>query len=208
MIARPGAFVRVMLAIKGPATAAPGDVQMLRAVAAGDPSAFRELHRRFRNQIVRIAYGILLDASEAEDVAQGIFLRIREHAGRWRPDRPLAAWIHALTVNEALGARRRLLRFLRGPERSGGAAPDPERLVGAAQGVAIVAAALRELSPRQRAVAVLSLEAGLQPSEIASVVGISANAARVNLHRAFSLLREKLSAAGIDAALPPEEEDA
>ena len=90
-------------------------------------------------------------------MAQSILLRIREHAGRWRADRPLAAWIHTLTVNEALGARRRLLRFFRRPEKQKTAA-DPERLVGAAQGVAI--------------------------------------------------LRERLSAAGIDASLPTEEEDA
>jgi len=203
MPARPGAFLRLMLAIKGPG---PGDVEMVRLVAAGDSSAFRELHRRFRDQIVRIAYGILLDAGEAEDVAQGIFLRVREHAGRWRPDRPLAAWIHTLTVNEALGARRRLLRFLRGPARRGGSAPDPERLVGAAQGAAIVAAALRDLSPRRRAVVALSLEGGLRPAEIAETLGITGNAARVNLHRALSVVRERLSAAGIDASLPPEEE--
>jgi len=60
----------------------------------------------------------------------------------------------------------------------------------------------------REAVAALSLEAGLQPSEISVALGMTANAARVNLHRALSILRERLSAAGIDPSLPTEEEDA
>jgi len=60
----------------------------------------------------------------------------------------------------------------------------------------------------REAVAALSLEAGLQPSEISVALDMTANAARVNLHRALSILRERLSAAGIDPSLPTEEEDA
>ena len=65
---------------------------------------------------------------------------------------------------------------------------------------------------RARAIATLHLEAGLEPREIAALVGLTPNATRVALHRALAKLRDHLRAAGIDAApddetAPTEEED-
>jgi len=64
---------------------------------------------------------------------------------------------------------------------------------------------LGALPKQQRAVACLFLEAELSPSEIAVVLGTTANSARVTLHRALSHIRADLTAAGIDAAPTPDE---
>jgi DNA-directed RNA polymerase specialized sigma24 family protein len=76
-------------------------------------------------------------------------------------------------------------------------------IYGAAVGeaVRIVERSLGELPLKQRAVACLFLEAELAPAEIAPLMGMTANAARVTLHRALARLRADLAAAGIDA--PP-----
>ena len=71
-----------------------------------------------------------------------------------------------------------------------------------------VVSALRSLEAlpmKQRAVAVLFLEAELSPSEIAPIVDATPNAVRVALHRALTTLRADLAAAGFEAIPTPDE---
>jgi DNA-directed RNA polymerase specialized sigma24 family protein len=69
----------------------------------------------------------------------------------------------------------------------------------------VVTRSLGNLSPRQRAVACLFLEAELSPAEIAPLVRLTPNATRVTLHRALTRVRADLAEAGIVATPTPGE---
>ncbi len=161
----------------------------MRRVAGGDDVAFAVLHSAHYARVVRLALAIVLDSEEARDVTQEVFLRLHGIAPRWKPDARVSTWLHRTTVNVASSARRRVTRWLRRSTGTRRADPDVESLLAAGELQALLEHELRALSPRQRAVTSLHLDAGLSPGEIAEQLGISAGAARVYLHKGLRRLR-------------------
>jgi RNA polymerase sigma-70 factor (ECF subfamily) len=181
------------------------DAALMRAVAAGDRAAFERVYAAHQPRVFRLAYGVLLDRDEAREAVQEAFLKLHEAAGRWEPNAALGTWLYRVVLNHCLSLKRRLLRFGRGASPAG-ARPSPELAAVLGEAVGIVERSLGALPPRQRAVLTLRLDAELEPSAIAPLVGLTPNATRVALHRALERLRADLAAAGIDA--PPEPEEA
>lgn len=165
------------------------DAEQMARVAGGDAVAFAELHTEHYPAVFRLAMATLLDRDEARDVTQEVFVLLHAIAPRWEPRAALRTWLHRTTVNVATSARRRLLRWLRPRASIGAMAMDPEALASADRTAARIGAAMTRLSPQQRAVTSLHLDAELEPREIAEQLGITANAARVSLHKGLERLR-------------------
>lgn len=173
------------------------ETQVPAKTASGSRAAFREIYERTERSLHRVAWAVLLDRAEASDVVQEAYLQLHRDMSRLPADVRIDAWLCRVTINLACSWRRRLVRFGRGwvapSHRS-----DPERQVGERQGLDVLMRALSALPAGQRGVAALHLDAGLSPIEIAEVLEITSNSARVTLHRALKQLREALAAAGID----------
>lgn len=85
-----------------------GDDTLMERVAQRDGAAFRSLIEAYRDRPYRIAWRMLGDAAEAEDVAQEALLRLWSHAGEWRPGGPgVAAWLARVATNLCLDRLRR-----------------------------------------------------------------------------------------------------
>ncbi|MBS2015480.1 MAG: sigma-70 family RNA polymerase sigma factor [Deltaproteobacteria bacterium] len=178
------------------------EAALLGRVAIGDDDAFAELYEAHRRRLYRLAYGVLLDPNEAHEAVQEAFLALHRAAPKWEPRAAVSTWLYRVVLNHCLSLKQRLLRFARpAPTRSPSVVTTPEGATSVREAVAIVERSLASLPTRQRAVACLFLEAELGASELAPLVGMTPNAARVTLHRALARLRSDLSAAGIDA--PP-----
>ncbi len=178
------------------------DQLLLSRTARGDERAFRALYDRHQARVFRLAQGVLRDASEARVVVQEVFLRLHKIAPEWTDRAPLPAWLHKTTLQQAPNLRRTLFRFRR---RRPARATDH---VGASatEGPAIARELLdrlneqmSKLSAKQRAVVTLHLDLGLAPKQIAEAMDISANSARVTLHRALSTLKKAVE----EAPAPP-----
>ncbi len=180
------------------------DAELLARAAAGDDRAFAEVYEAHRKRLYRLAYGIVLDAGEAREAVQEAFLRLHRAAPTWEPRAAVGTWLYRVVLNHCLGLKQRLRRLAR-PFFAPAPTLSPERAATHSQTMRIVERSLASLPERQRAVATLFLEAELQPSEIAPLVDMTPNAARVTLHRALAKLRAELSEAGIDA-LPSADE--
>ncbi len=180
------------------------EAEAMRAISAGDARAFERLYLAHRDALFRVAWGILLDEEEARDVVQETFLQMHRAAPRWRADARVYTWLSRVAVNRSLSLRRRLRGLFRGTAPA--AAASLESVLAHAQALSAVARALGGLPRRQRAVVALHLEQELRPAEIAPLVGLSANATRVALHRGLQRVRAELEARGIDAqpSPPPE----
>jgi RNA polymerase sigma-70 factor (ECF subfamily) len=173
------------------------DEDLLHAHLQGEARAFRALFDRHYRAVFRVAYGVLLDGAEARDVAQEVFVRLHHQAPRWRPRAQLRTWLYQVALNEALGVRRRLRSFHR-HWREARQAPAPEDAVAQRQATALLERELGRLSAKQRAVLALHFDADLKPSELAPLLGMTANAARVMLHRALEQLRAHAAAVGLE----------
>ena len=65
--------------------AAADDDALIRCIAAGDSSAWPKLVQRHLSPLVALGWRILGDRTEAEDVAQEVFVRLLAKAPAWEP---------------------------------------------------------------------------------------------------------------------------
>lgn len=174
------------------------DAALMARVAARDPAAFRAIAGDHAAPMRRIAYRMLGDATEAEDVAQEAFLRLWQHAARWRDTGSgIGAWLCRVTTNLCLDRlrRRRTVSDEGVPERAD-EAPNADALIEEDQARAAVVRCIDALSDRQRAAIVLTYYEELSNMAAAHALDMNIKAFESLLFRARATLRERLVAAG------------
>ena len=73
---------------------------------AGDRRAFEALVRRYRKRIYALALHITGSASEADDIAQDVFLKAYRALDTFEGRSQFFTWVYRMTVNRSLNARR------------------------------------------------------------------------------------------------------
>jgi RNA polymerase sigma-70 factor (ECF subfamily) len=171
------------------------DAALLRRAGGGDRDACGELVRRHLHRVHRLAYRLLGDPGDAEDVAQEAFLRVWTEAARWREgSAPFAIWLHRVTQNLAIDRLRRRRAGSAGPlaDLADGGAPAAARIDRAAADRA-VRDAVATLPERQReAIALCHFEQRTNV-EAAGLLGVSVDALESLLARGRRTLREQLA---------------
>ncbi len=85
------------------------DEALMARMAEGDKGALGQLFQRYAALIRRMAQRVLRDASEAEDLAQEIFLAIQGSCSKFDPAKsPARFWILRMTYHRAISRRRHL----------------------------------------------------------------------------------------------------
>jgi RNA polymerase sigma-70 factor (ECF subfamily) len=166
------------------------DVRLVEACRRGEHWAMEAVYHRYKRRVFGLVTRIA-GTSEAEEVAQDVFVRIFRGIAKFRGDSALGTWIYRLSVNAALSHVTRrpkyadsddALTHIAAPER---AAVDPglsSRLT----------RALADLPPGYRAVLVLHDINGLSHEECASIMGCRVGTSKSQLHKARGKMRELL----------------
>lgn len=160
---------------------------LIRRAKAGDRFAFDELITPLMVQAFRLACGILLDRTAAEDAVQEAAFRSWRKLGNLRPDTDLRPWFLAIVANQCRDTIRgrwwSVLRFESPPVREFSDVED--RLATGAD----VRAALRDLPFEQREVLVLRYYGDLAVDEIASIIHIPAGTVKSRISRGLTAMR-------------------
>jgi RNA polymerase sigma-70 factor, ECF subfamily len=168
----------------------PGDEALLAGLAAGDPRAFESLYDRFGGRLYTTARGMLDHPQDAEDAVQEVFVALVRSRQRLVQVVDLNAYLFA-ALRRAAGrcaARRR-----RYPPLSGASLRDaPARQAVEDCRAAEVRRAMAALPRRQREVLALKIDGQLTFTEIARVMGTSANTAASRYRYALEKLRRLL----------------
>lgn len=188
-----------------PANPDPDAVLMLR-VKRGDSAAFAELVDKFKQPVINLAYRTLHDLTEAEDLAQNVFVQVYKSAARYEPSAKFSTWLFTITRNLCLNEIRRRARHpadsldqpaaemddhpLRQVEDKGVASPPEQLLRGELEEK--VERALAELPENQRTALLLCRQEELSYEEIAEVLGCSLSATKSLIHRARETLKARL----------------
>lgn len=163
------------------------------AVLIADPASggLTELYWRYATPLLRLAYGLLGSADDAEDVVQDVFVGLPLALARYEERGAFAGWLKQLTTRTALMHLRR-----RATQRTDRLDPDAfdghharadhvlERID--------LENAIASLPEPLRVVFVLSRIEQLTHDEIADVLGIRRGTSEVRLHRAIRRLRHLL----------------
>ena len=145
----------------------------LIAIAEGDADAFGDVYREWYKPVFLLAASMTRETALAEDVAQEVFLTVRQCADRYRPGGQARAWLFGITKNIA---RYFIRRQNSGPAGQAGLSDDtmkawdlPEEAFekGCLDAI-VVSQALKILNAAEYRITVLHVFAGLNLSEIAA----------------------------------------
>lgn len=179
------------------------DVALMRATAKGDEQAFRQLIERHQQAVVGTVARMLNDATEAEDIAQMVFLRIWQSAPKWTHDAKFTTYLFTITRNLVFNESRRRSRKKEvsydaqeqnhpALSRADDALQPGERMEKSERHRSIDRA-IAALPEQQRLAVVLRTFEGLDYEDIAAALDTSVSSVKSLLFRARATLREALA---------------
>jgi RNA polymerase sigma-70 factor (ECF subfamily) len=83
------------------------DEELVQRYLNGEEQAFNQLVGRYTSRLYNLAYRILLDQAEAEDLVQETFLHVYLALPRSRTARPFRPWVTAILLNACRSALRK-----------------------------------------------------------------------------------------------------
>jgi RNA polymerase sigma factor (sigma-70 family) len=184
---------------KARATGDGDDHALMPRVASGDAAAFTALVERHTPMVHAIAWRMLGDAAEAEDVVQETFVKLWVNARNWAPaGGGLGGWLRRISTNACLDRLRRPRTISdealaeRADER-----PGADVQYDSARRQEAVAEAILALPDRQRAAIILTYYEGVSNAEAASILGLGVKALESLLVRARQALTQALARRGL-----------
>lgn len=174
----------------------PDDAALARAAAAGDRIAFGEIYDRYADKLHDFCVGILRDRDAAADCVQDVFVTAATKLVQLRePDR-LRSWLYAIARSEALArirARKREQLSEELPEMSSGDA-DLATMAARTELADLIKEASGGLSDRDQIVLELAYRQGLDGSELADALGVTARNANTLVERLRETIARSLGA--------------
>lgn len=170
------------------------DTALVELVLGGTQDAFAILVERYKDAVQNLAYRMLSNATEAEDVTQEVFVRAYTQLATYKPAHKFSTWLLSIASHLAIDQLRRR-RFLALPLEDVpflewmadlGAGPEQSILAGEQQDE--IQAYLQRLHSKYRAVIVLRYWYDLSYDEIATALNLTQPLVKARLHRARELL--------------------
>jgi RNA polymerase sigma-70 factor (ECF subfamily) len=162
---------------------------------------FDSIVRENSKRLFNIAYHMLGNAEEAEEMVQEIFLEAYVSLPGFKGDAPVSNWLYRIAMNvlaDHISAKKRKPRIANvfsiedrvqtGAQPAVSSSAETEYLKKAT--LKIIRKAILELPERYRAVFVLNVVEGYSHKEIAGILGISPGAARVSRLRAAKIIKK------------------
>lgn len=183
------------------------ETNLLSALQSGDQEAFRYLVEKFGSKVRRTCMGFVHSESDADDLAQEVFVEVFLSSSKFRGESSISTWVYRIAVNKSLNflrsAGRRKLRTLfetlTGEEKEYVKEPEsgredlPDERLQQKERSKIIGEAMGKLPENQRTAFVLSKYDDLSYHEIAGIMNISLSSVESLLFRARQNLRKLLS---------------
>jgi len=175
------------------------DADLIAQAQRGDLNAYRKCVERYQDKVYRIAYQMVGNAEDAQDIAQEVFVRLHRSLKLYRATHQFTTWLYRLTINLAIDYQRTQARHRASSldtSNEAQATPDTQpqpdtdmenrELRGAIHKLA------GNLTSKQRSVFVLRDLQGFSTEEIAAILKCRQSTVRVHLAAARALMRDAL----------------
>ncbi len=194
---------------------------LIARAQGGDQQAYATLVERYTRFAYNVAYNIVQDAEEAADIAQEAFVRVWQALPGYRAEARFSTWLYRIVHNlglnrlEVLQRRRRMEQ--QEPNTTDGeddngfsleriASPEseqPAQQYEQAERRTFIWQQVSSLPPQYRDIIGLYYGQQLSYEEIAAMTGQPLGTVKTHLHRAKSLLRDRLASLAPNAPSPP-----
>jgi RNA polymerase sigma-70 factor (ECF subfamily) len=182
------------------------DAALMLRVKQGDSGAFAVLVDKYKQPVMNLAYRMLRDATEAEDLAQNVFVQVYKSADRYRISSKFTTWLFTIARNLCLNEIRRRSRHpaesidAPHPDQPGQPAhqfedteaPSPPEKLLQRELEQKIEQAIAELPENQRTALLLCRQDELSYEDIAEVLHCSLSATKSLIHRGRETIKQKL----------------
>lgn len=182
------------------------DAALMLRVKRGDMHAFEELVEKYKQPVVNVISRTLHDQTEAEDLAQNVFVQVFKSAHRYQATAKFSTWLFTIARNLCLNEIRRRSRHpaesLEASQTGNEDSParqfedvktfSPTENVLHGELEQKVQSALADLPENQRTAILLCRQDELSYEDISEVLGCSLSATKSLIHRGRETMKEKL----------------
>lgn len=188
----------LIMSVTAERSPAASDLELARAAAAGDATAFEKLYEQHHRRVYSLCFRMLGSVGQAEDLTQEVFLQVYRKIGSFRGDSAFTTWLHRLAVNQVLMHFRRRGVKLEHTSDEGDFTNVVETPLQSTRRISMVdrlalERAVGELPPGYRTVFVLHDVEGYEHGEISDMLHVSIGTSKSQLHKARMRLRELLT---------------
>lgn len=186
------------------------DGELVSLAQQGDGAAVEELVSRYEDKVYNLAYRMMGNREDAEDVLQDAFLNVIRSIDGFKGKSSFSTWLYRITSNAALTRLRKKSRkeksegeFLdevyavkqaaQSGVRMNDWSDNPARQLLSEEAKVMMEEAINELPEKYRTVFVLRDVEGLPASDVADILDLTVPAVKSRLHRARMFLRNHLS---------------
>lgn len=172
---------------------------LIESAKNGDTRAFEQLVRTHQGIALRVAYLVVRNPSEAEDVTQDAFVKAYRSLDRFQLGSPFRPWLLRIVRNEALNRvrstkrRERLALEVISDPVSGDAAPSPETEVMRQEERGHLLGVIEGLPERYRGVLYCRYLLDLSEEETSAILGLPVGTVKSRSSRALQRLRRTLA---------------
>ncbi|GAK04540.1 RNA polymerase sigma factor SigW [Geomicrobium sp. JCM 19037] len=178
--------------------------QCIKEVKAGDPEAFAQIVEAYKDKVYQIAYRMVGNAQEAQDVAQEAFIRAYTNIDRYDTNRKFSTWLFRIATNLSIDKLRKkkpdysLDAEVSGTEGLDGysqlAATDalPDEQVVTLEWQASIQEEINALPPKYRAAIILKYMEDLSLQEMSEILDLPVGTIKTHVHRGREALRKRL----------------
>jgi RNA polymerase sigma-70 factor (ECF subfamily) len=176
-----------------------GDKEVISRVLQGEQNAYAELVNRYQGYVFTLVMRILKSREDAEEVAQDVFIKAYRSLADFRGESKFSTWLYTITNTTCITflRKKKLDVHSLDNEKVFEVADSKDsgfraNLIEQKSRVSMVNEAIAMLSPDDAEIITLFYKAEQNLEEIARILGIESNTAKVRLHRARTRLKEKM----------------
>lgn len=166
------------------------EAELITVALAGDPTAWERLVSAQQEPVFRLAYLLLGDPDEAQDVAQETFIRAWVALPRFDRSLPLRPWLLRIASNLAKNRRRSLGRFFAALTRFG---REPAASAPESDDADLLWQAIRRLDRNHQQALYLRYFMDMPEAEMAQALNVAPGTVKSRLHRAQRALRQVIA---------------
>lgn len=174
------------------------ETRLIEQAQQGDETAWATLVGQHQEAVFRLAYLLLGDADEAQDVAQEAFIRAFYALERFDPTRPLRPWLLRIVTNLARNKRRAIGRYLAAlgrwfQQEAAFSGPQPAEVHRQRADAQMLWQAVQRLRLSDQEIIYMRYFLELSVAETAEAAGLAPGTVKSRLHRALDRLRRVIA---------------
>lgn len=175
------------------------DNEIISLVLRGDQQAYAMLVRRYQNYVFTLAFRFTKNREDAEEVAQDVFIKAYKALADFKGNSKFSTWLYMIVNNTCITFLRKKRLEIHSLDKKGvfEVADSQDsgfraNMVEQKSKVAMVNHAINMLNPDDAEIITLFYKSEQSLDEIAQILGLETNTAKVRLHRARTRLKEKM----------------